>query len=188
MRKIKKLLATLLVGISALGLVACGTEGPADVVNEYFTNIKKGNYEEANELFEETLEENINDSNNQEFSEEVEKLLMDTLKKIDYKINDEAIDGDTAIINVTVKGPNITNVLLVSMGEAIGKIFSLAFTNPEISEEDTFTIMEELLAENLAKVEIDERTADISLMKTEDGWIMNEDNLGALVLGVPLEN
>ena len=80
----KKILSIALIGIMSLAFVSCGTKSPSDVVEAYFSNIKSGNFEESNDLFEDMVSEDFNTNSDTELSDETEKALMNTFKKFDY--------------------------------------------------------------------------------------------------------
>src|SRR5690606_8447919 len=103
-------------------LYGCKASTPTDTANKYFEKVKNGDADVQN-LFtmSEESDKKANDSLKADtFSEDTQKKLLDKLKGIDYKVNSESVEGDTAKVNVTVKGMDLNVVL--------GKVMQEAFT------------------------------------------------------------
>lgn len=184
MRNFKRL-AVFLVLIMTTVLYGCGGNTPTDVVNEYFGNIQKGNTN-VQDLFNMVAEEgNAEDVESDSFSEETSKKLIEKMKGLTYKVNKEEVNGDSAKVNVTVKGMDLSIVIGKVMQEAFGYMLSQAFTGVEMTEEESNKYFEGLFIKYLDEVTYNERTEDITLKKVEKEWKIEEnDALSKLVMGI----
>lgn len=184
MRNFKRL-AVLLALIMTTVLYGCGGNTPTDVVNEYFSNIQKGNTN-VQDLFNMVAEEgNAEEIENDSFSDETSKKLIEKMKDLTYKVNKEEINGDSAKVNVTVKGMDLSIVIGKVMQEAFGYMLSQAFTGVEMTEEESNKYFEGLFIKYLDEVTYNERTEDITLKKVENEWKIEEnDALSKLVMGI----
>lgn len=185
MKKFKRLGIILISAILLIGLVGCGAQKPSSVVTEYFNEVKKGDTGKSNELIKGSIEELGEDSVTVDtYSEEVSKLLSNSLKKLDFKINNETINGDKAVVNVTVKGDNISMAFADAIMKYFGLMFEAAFINPNMTDEESNNIMNEAMIESFENIVSDERTGDLTLTKVDKKWTLeNDDELYRLVLG-----
>lgn len=185
MKKFKRLGAILISAILLIGLVGCGAQKPSAVVTEYFKEVKKGDAGKSNELINGSIEELGEESTAFDtYSEEVSKLLSDSLKKLDFKINNETINGDKAVVNVTVKGDNISMAFADGIMKYFGLMLEAAFSNPNMTDEESNNIMNEAMIESFENIISDERTGDLTLNKVDKKWTLeNDDELYRLVLG-----
>ena len=181
-KKLSVLIATMLT--TTLLLYGCGAKNPRDTVNEYLKKVKKGdmNVQELVDGIEEQEEEKLE---NDSFSEDTKKKLIKKIKGMTYKINGETIDGETAKVNVTVKGPDLNIVITRVMQEAMGFILTQSISGTEMTEEQNNTYFDDLFSKYLDEVTYSERTSDISLIKVNDQWKIEEDNfLSTLLFGI----
>jgi len=185
MKKFKRLGSILISGILLIGLIGCGAQKPSAVVTEYFKEVKKGDTGKSNELLKGSIEESGKESVSvDDYSEEITKLLSDSLKKLDFKINNETINGDKAVVNVTINGDNISMAMTEAIMKSFGSLFELAFTNPDMAEEESNNIMNDAMIESFKNITSDERTGDLTLTKVDKSWTLdNDDELYRLVLG-----
>ena len=93
------------------------------------------------------------------------KTFGEAYKKITYKINKTTVNKDEAIINVTMKAPDLSGV----MKEAIVKIMQ----DPKLQAEGSDKIMTDLIKEKLNdanNLKYNEKTFDIVYKKAQDKW------------------
>lgn len=180
MKKLKKFIALSLLGISLVAFVGCNkTESPKEVVKEYFEDIK---YDAENELVNNTID--TENGEEEVFSKETEEALKDLVKKLEYTVGDEKIDGDKATVNVTVKGCNLLELVTNTMNDAMGATVSAIFSNKEVDDSEINNIVNKTLLENIKKAKVDERKGTVTLNKRDNKWkISTDDELTKLVLG-----
>lgn len=185
MKKFKRLGSILISGILLIGLIGCGSQKPSAVVTEYLNEVKKGDTGRSNELLKGSMEESEKElAAVDDYSEEITKLLSDSLKKLNFKINNETINGDKAVVNVTINGDNISMAMTEAIMKSFGLLFESAFTNPDMSEEESNKIMNDAMIESFKNVTLDERTGDLTLTKVDKEWTLeSDDELYKLVLG-----
>ncbi|MGG7212644.1 DUF5105 domain-containing protein [Clostridium nigeriense] len=190
MRNFKKLALILAMMLSTVLIYGCGGKTPTAVVNEYFEKIKSGDTD-VQQLFsmveEETENAEENEGNSQEdnFSEEVQNKLLEKLKEITYTVNSETIDGDNAKVNVTVKGMDLNIVIGKVMQEAFSFALTQAFSGTEMTEEENDAYFNNLFSKYLDEVTYSERTLDIELTKVDKEWKIKEtDTISKLLLGI----
>ena len=179
-KKVSLLLATMLT--TTLLLHGCGGKNPTDVVNQYLKKVKKADMNVA-ELVDGIEEQEEVESKS--FSEDTEKKLKKKIKGMTYKINSETIDGETAKVNVTVKGPDLNIVIAKVMQESMGFIFTQSISGTEMTEEQSNTYFDGLFSKYLDEITYSERTDDISLIKVDGKWkIEQDDSLSTLMYGI----
>ena len=179
----KKSLIILVLSIILLSLAGCGTVGPEDTVDKYFTATQK--------LDLISMAENIAPSNNEdrdktttlfegEEQEEFQKYALDYLKtnarKMTYTITGSEVDGDKAVVTVDCKYVDSGRILKATIGEMFAKLFGQAFSGVEMTDEETeqmfLNVMEEQIKtfdETFAEV-----TLNIDLVKMKDTWYITE--------------
>jgi len=187
MKSLKKLTVLLVLMLSTVVLYGCKASTPTDTTNKYFEKIKSGDAD-VQKLF--TMSEESDKKTNESvkadtFSEDTQKKLLDKLKGITYKVNSESIEGDTAKVNVTVKGMDLNVVLGKVMQEAFTYILTQSFSGVEMSDADNDAYFNSLLIKHLDEVTYSERTADIELTKVDKDWKIKESNeLSKLLIGI----
>lgn len=187
MKTLKKLTVILGLMLSMGVLYGCKASTPTDTTNKYFEKIKNGDAD-VQKLF--TMSEESDQKTNESikadtFSEDTQKKLLDKLKGITYKVNSESIEGDTAKVNVTVKGMDLNVVLGKVMQEAFTYILTQSFSGVEMSDADNDAYFNSLLIKHLDEVTYSERTADIELTKVDKDWKIKESNeLSKVLIGI----
>ncbi len=119
-------------------VTGCKSETPTDVVNTYFSSIKKSDSKEAQKLIEDTISDEIlneetgttstkeenTDTSKKEDSEKLDESLKMYLSKIDAKVLSEKVNEDKATVKVEIKAPNYSDLLLAVMEESIADTFN----------------------------------------------------------------
>lgn len=184
MKKFKKLVPFLLIFTLLIGLYGCGTKSPSDTTKEYLEEVKKGENGDFSSLVNKTFDKGENkaaETNKDESS----KKLTESMKKLTYTINSEKIDGDKAVVNVKVNGPDVGNVMVDYMQKAVAMAFNEAFSGKEPTKEETEKLYEKLLIECLNNIKFTDRTGDISLTKVDGKWkISGDDSLTKLLINI----
>ncbi|GAA0742484.1 hypothetical protein [Clostridium oceanicum] len=184
MKKIKILVPFLLVLIFTMGLYGCGAKTPTDTVKNYLDEVKKGENGDFSNLVNKTLDKNKKDKD-KKAEDPTTKKIGEAIKKLTYTINSENVDGDTAKVNVKVKGPDIATVLGESMKKGINMAFSEAFSGKKPTEAEQKKMYEKIFIESMDKVKYTDRTGDISLTKVEGKWKIKEsDSLTKLLMNL----
>lgn len=186
MKKLKKLALILAMMLSTVLLYGCGGKTPTDVVDEYFKKVKSGNTD-VQHLFSMSGEEDNADVNSESdnLSEELQNKLLEKLKEISYKVNSENIDGDSANVNVTVKGMDFNVVIANAMQEAFSFALTQAFSGTEMTEEESDAYYNSLFIKYLDEVTYSDRTLDIELTKVDKEWKISEDStITKLLFGI----
>ena len=182
LKKISLLIAAIVT--STVLLQGCGVKTPTDVVNDYFNKIRKGDMNVA-EVFNSTEDSEKEQKDIDSLSEDTQNKVIDKLKEIKCNVNSEVIDGETATVNVTVKGMDFNLVLAKIMQEAFGFMMAQAFSGTEMTDEQSTTYIDGLLNKYIDEVTFSEKTGDISLIKENDEWkIQGDDSLLKLLIGM----
>lgn len=101
----KKRISMIIYFICLVVLGGCSQPNPEDTISSCFNDIKNGGFYNINQYF--VSEENIfNDitSNNEE-------ILKQAFSKLDYKILDSNINGQTAIVKTKIISPDIPGIM-----------------------------------------------------------------------------
>lgn len=145
----------LIFGLLLIFVISCGGKHPA--VKDFESTMKiyqSGDFTKMSQ-----------NSENATINPEVMKTFGEAYKKITYKINKTTVNKDEAIINVTMKAPDLSGV----MKEAIVKIMQ----DPKLQAEGSDKIMTDLIKEKLNdanNLKYNEKTFDIVYKKAQDKW------------------
>lgn len=178
----RKLTTILLAVILCLSIVACGVDPtPTDVVNSYMDALKKNDTATISELYSGDTELsnffNSTGVDTESLSEEFMSTIKEKLLAFEYTLSNEKIDGDKATVDVSVKTYNFKVAFTNAVSDYFQKALSMIFS--DVSDEEMNKLMENTLSEHLNDATFDyEKTAQINLTKTEDGWKIDdfEDN------------
>lgn len=167
----KKIKIMLMIVLSMAVVTGCGAKSPTEVVNHYFSEIKKGeNADLANYLLENVELQNKEDDKDkdEESDPKMEEAMKIYLSKLDSKVLSEKIDGDEATVEVEVTGLNFSNIILEILQESLANVF----TGNEMTDED----MSNSVLEKVKSGKVDTRTGTISLSKVDKEWKINTDD------------
>lgn len=184
MKAVSILLRTAMVTTLSLMMVSYGVKTPSKAISNYFDEVKKGY--KSNDLLKIKSDTSITQmgESQEEMSDEVKELLLQSLRQINYTINSENVNGEKATVNVTVKGPNITNGMVNTIQESFKRILEKSSINSDMSEDEGKRIVDDTMIKNFKQLEIDERTADVILVKNSNGWTVDDnEDLCNLILG-----
>lgn len=187
----KTMLALLMIMMCTLMMVTgCKSETPTDVVNLYFSTIKKSDSKEAQKLIEDTIADEVlnkdtgetstddktSDSSKKKESEPLDKSLQMYLSKVDAKVISEKINKDKATVKVEVKAPNYSDLLLKVMEESIADTFG----GKEVNQSDVEKNLEKKIKESKSY----DRSGQINLTKKDNKWeIKSDEDIVKLLLG-----
>ena len=116
---------------------------------------------------------------------ELTDKLLKSMKKLTYKINSEEVNGDTAIVNVTVNSMDLGWVFAKVIQESFSYALAQAFSGMEISDEEGERYINDLTIKYLDEVSHSEKTDNILLNKVDDEWKIDEnESLTKLVIGI----
>ena len=181
MRKKLVVLITIILSLSMM-LVGCKIESPTDVVNSYFTQLKNGDSEQANEFIESAISQSEEETSDQtkEETEETDEIMEEAFKlylsKIDVKVLSEEVDGDNAVVEVEINGPNFSNMMMEVIQEALAD----AFSGKEMDDD----YMSRSFLEKVKSSKNEVRTGKVNLTKEDKQWkIKSDDDVTNLMLG-----
>lgn len=188
----RRILSSIMVIIIATtSLIGCGADSsPKATVKAYFEEVKLGENGDTKKLILSTLEKEVNPNGKDEileedsFSVEAEKDMNDILSKIEYKIGEEKIEGDKATVSVSLNNVNFSNLFMQFLNKYMTEVLNIAFEGKEMSEEELTKLSNDLLIELMNDSEQETRTGEISLVKVDGKWqIDNNEALTELMLG-----
>lgn len=185
MRKIKSIITILLTFVLTLSLAGCGEVEKAETaVNGMFTAFKSLDFEEAQKY---VNVEDITESGNE--ANENSMLIMETVfGNLSYEIiSSEKVDNNNVVVKTKVTATDMKPVMGEFLMKALEYTFSNAFSDPQLTEEETNKKMEEILVECASKPELATVTneVDVKVVKTESKeWkIEADDTLVNALLG-----
>lgn len=155
---------------------------PEEVVKNHFKDI-------SNELSNDTTKSMLSElvsSKNDNVNEELANALVDALSKIQVTTTGEEINGDTAKVNVSVKGINLQTVI----SSYITRCMTESSSVKDSSEEEVTKFAQNLLIDELNKATLEERTGVINLTKDSDNnWVISQDDdYTTALMGVAASN
>lgn len=166
----KKIMIAATLIFSMFLLAGCfSASTPEEVVKNHFNDIEK---ELSNDDTKAMLSGLVS-SQNSNVNEKVADALVEALSKIEATTSGEEINGDTAKVNVSIKGVNLETVVSSYVTRCMEEAASVA----NASEEEVMSLAQDLLVEELGKAELEDRTGVINLTKNSDGeWTISQDD------------
>jgi len=179
----KKILIIFILSIILFSLAGCGTLGPEDTVDKYFTaaqkldlismaaNIAPSNTEDRDKtstLFEGEEQE--------EFQKYAEDYLKTNARKMTYKITGSEENGDKAVVTVDCKYVDFGRILKATVGEMFAKLFGQTFSGVEMTDEENEQMFLNVMKEQIKTFDetFIEVTLNIDLVKIENTWYIAE--------------
>lgn len=160
------IIMTLVLSITAFYGCKSKEPSPSDTVKTYFDEIKGADEATISTLLSNVEETDTNSS----------KKMITEIQKLTYTINSESIDGEKATVNVKVNGPDIAAVIATSIQEMFTSVLSQAFSGTEMTETEQNKLYDDIMVKALDGVIFTDRTGDITLEKSENGWEITSDN------------
>lgn len=179
MKKFFSLVALIL----SIFMIGCGSKNtPSDTVNDYFGVIKAG----SNSDFSKTFLSQIIPAQSDALDAETTNAILDILSKLDVTVIDEQITGDTATVNLDIKGVNFNTVLTNFTTNFQTKIKSLGMKTLNLSEDELTSMGRDILIEEIKNAPIENRKCSINLTKNGNDWIINQndDSFSEAILGM----
>jgi len=175
------ILITLIFSMFLLtGCLSAST--PEEVVKNHFKDIST---ELSNDTTKNMLSELVS-SKNDNVNEDLANALVDSLSKIQVTTTGEEINGDTAKVNVSVKGVNLQTVISSYITRCMAESSSVK----DASEEEVTKFAQNLLIDELNKATLEDRTGVINLTKDSDNnWVISQDDdYTTALMGVAASN
>lgn len=157
-------------------LISCGNTSPKNVVNNYFKEVSKGDISNVSNYLNGKIEDpslNMNNKENNdskeqsEISKEAEKIVF---TKLEVKTGKEVIDGNTATVEVTVKGINLSDIFAKYMKMVLAETLQAGFSGKSIDEEQMLKDNEGKYLQMVKDAKPEERTGKITLTKVDNNW------------------
>ena len=201
----KKLLLPVLAILSVLMLVACGGKsGPEQTIDNFMTDYKALKLQELEQYVDEGVSGDLDETVDlEEFSEvdfsKVEKFddlkanFKKLTKKVKYDVTNVEEDGTTATADIKFTYADAGEPLASSFGDYIGRMFGLAFSGQEMTEEElelkAAEIMVDIVSDNLDGYEVTTKEVQgkIELAEKEGEWVItdiDEEIMNALTFGL----
>ncbi|MDU3351393.1 MAG: hypothetical protein E7E72_14995 [Clostridium sp.] len=168
MKLLKKISIIMTLVLSITAFYGCKSKEPypSDTVKTYFDEIKGADEATISTLLSNVEETDTNSS----------KKMITEIQKLTYTINSESIDGEKATVNVKVNGPDMAAVIATSIQEMFTSVLSQAFSGTEMTEAEQNKLYDDIMVKALDGVTFTDRTGDITLEKSENGWEITSDN------------
>lgn len=184
MRKIKSLIAIVLIFALMFTLAGCGEIKKAEAtVNGMFTAFKNTDLDAASKYV--NVDE-INASEDKTDGISTELVMKTIFNKLNYKIlSSEKIDDNTVKVKTEITVTDMKPVLGDFFTKAMQYAFSTAFSDPQPTEEETNKKAEEMFIESASKDDLATVTneVDIKVVKNKDGeWKVETDDTFANAL------
>lgn len=175
----KKLLRSITCALLVATLFGCSGPKPQETVKSALDDYKNQKVSELDNYFTDglpKLDNSTNDSSNKDSSMSLDDLkdqkdIVDKFFDINYSIEEESIEKDTATVKVKITSYNIGDKLSEGFSSAMQVALANAFS--EISEEelqkkttDAFIIPLKYAEKNM------ESTVDVKLIKKDGKWLI----------------
>ena len=201
----KKLLLPVLAILSVLMLVACGGKsGPEQTIDSLMTDYKDLKFQELEKYVDKGVSGEVDEIIDfEEFSgidfSKVEKFddlkanFKKLTKKVKYDVTNVEEDGTTATADIKFTYADAGEPLASSFGDYIGRMFGLAFSGQEMTEEEmelkAAEIMVDIVSDNLDGYEVTTKEVQgkIELAEKDGEWVItdiDEEIMNALTFGL----
>lgn len=183
--KVLMMAVSLVLTISFCGCGSTSEKTPSQVVTENLDYIKNGNHDIYKDMFKHGLINIESDKSAKDLFPESSVKIDNALSRMTYTINSEKINGDKAVVNVTLTGPELDSVF----SELVKDVRS-DFSNGllSLSDLDIDTIAsryDKLVSGLLDDMNISERTMDIKLVKNQGEWeLKDNDNIIKITVNI----
>ena len=113
-----------------------------------------------------------------QFNDEISKMYLEGYKKLSYKIKNTKVTGDTAVINLDIKAPDLSSYFpeyMKKLSEIGGKNLE---TDPEKIMNQSEKIMSDFFTEKLnsADLKYTEKNIDVHFKKNGKEWEIDYNN------------
>lgn len=168
----------------AISFVGCTPKKPSSIVKVFFLGLKNANSKQL-----------ISAINSMDASIKIDekifesmplstKKLEEALGKTKYEINSETINGDKALVNVTVASIDLSAVLGKYIKKALPQLFSNLFSG-KMTAKEIQAKQDVILSNILEKAAFKDSTGDFELVKKDGEWIIsNMEDLIKLIFNV----
>ena len=158
----KKLTALLLVFILAVSAAACAKiPSPSELMDDALQQLKQTDYAKDSEFAD--LIASIGEDNAETFT--------DLLSDFDYEILEETVNDDSATVTVKITTYPFGQMYLEAAQEYILQVFSIAFSNPDITDEELVQILQDILKDKMSTLEKTyTKTVDVDFVLKDEGW------------------
>ena len=173
MKYLKKVMCFFMTAILILIVSGCGTKSPSKAISEKLNSIKNGNNQTISEVLNSEISQEKTDDS--EYIESKNKMI-DSVKKITYKINSETVEGDTATVNITVNGPDLADAFSKFMQKAFSDALSNAFSGNTETQEEIDAKYDKIFSEILENMNFSDRTMDVEMVKENKEWKVKDYN------------
>lgn len=187
MKKLRSLIAIVLVLVLLFSFTGCGEVQKAEAsVNSMFKAFMNMEFDEARKYV--NVDDIIDDAEDELTDEYSQVLLESIFSNLNYEIiSSEKIDSNTVMVKTKITATDMVPVLRDYMTQAFQYAFSVAFSYPQPSEEETQQKMLDMLKEIVSQPELATVTneVDLKVVKTESKeWkIESDDAFGNAITG-----
>jgi len=177
----KKIISLLILVSLVLTMAGCGEKSSKQVTKEYLDSLKIEaktsieNVEDANDIF--SCDENL------------QKEFYTMLSDFEYELGEEKIENNSATVTATIKTYDFGTMITDFLKDYLTQAFTLAFSGATEEEMNKVTaqILEDKITKTKEEGKITNAEIKISLNKTDDGWVVNEETgkaiIGSAILG-----
>lgn len=190
MRLIKKIICIslgfmLLSGVSGCGFDKAKEKTPTEIASQSLDSIKSGDSEKIQDMLSENLPINIKgNSGLKELLPKSSEKMKDSLKRITYNINSENINGNKAVVNVTVNGPDLKEPFNTLISDVVKDIKSGELRITKVDIDKISKKYDNKLSELAKNIQTTERTGNIELEKKNGKWIADMGDLSKLSVNI----
>lgn len=178
----RKKILIVLSFILMLTLTACSKNTPTETVQSSFDQIKSeinsdDNIKNKTKSLVKTLSgDNVNS--------DTVSCLLKSLSKMDVQVNKEDIKDDKATVSVKIKGINLKtayNDYYTKFQKNLNLVNSLNDDNNEDAKKEN----QKLLIDSINNSELEERTVNLNLEKSDGTWtLLQDDNFSIALWGI----
>lgn len=181
----KRGIIALLLTLGLLLLGGCsGKAEPEDTVEKYLSAAKKLDLKAMAATILPSNTDDIKETSTlmEEKEDDYTRYFVDYLKanaeKMTFKIGKSEVNGDKATVTVDCKYVDGAPILTATIQDVIVNAFSMAFSDKEMTDEETSEMFASSLEEHrkVTKETFKEATIKVNCIKKDDKWYISETN------------
>lgn len=180
MNKKNSFISILLIII--ISFVGCSSSlSPEQTVKTYFDSMKKLDFESANKLIDDPMDDFTFED------EQEEKMAKSFLSKIHYEIISSNIADKKATVKTKIIAPNLVKIVGKMIAELMPQLFALVFSNASDIDEQSEKLVKEYFENALNDPNLPMTTSEIDILLVKNSnntWVINaNDDLANAVTG-----
>ncbi len=166
----KRIVAVVLLSVMAISLMSCGEIAKAEAaIDGMFESLTALDFEKANEF----VDVDKLGAESEDDSKDTKMFMRHLFDRLQYEIvSSEKVDGENVDVTVKITAVDMKPVLAEYLAEALKYSFSVAFKDPQPTDEEMAEKMEDIFMKCATKEDLKTVTNEVvvRVKKTDGQW------------------